>query len=151
MMTWAAFLMSLLALPQMNHATPGTTFQPARNAVTVVEMYFNTCPYCNDNAPAVDELADYYGGTPRVQVVDVGIDTRDSDYVKWIGKHNPNHPVLKDAERKVAREFGTSSYPSTYVLSCTGEIIYKTVGAWSNATKKKIYDAVARGLETQCE
>jgi peroxiredoxin len=142
--------MSLLALPQMNHDVPGTIYQPNPNGVTVVEMYFNTCPYCNDNAPAVDELAAHYGGSQRVQVLDVGVDKSDSDYQSWISKHSPNHPVLKDAQRQVAKAMGTKAYPSTYVVDCTGNIVYKTVGAWSKSTEKKIYDAVEQALEVQC-
>lgn len=151
MFTWAAFLMSLLTLPQMNHDVPGTVFEPSKNAVTIVEMYFNTCPYCNDNAPAVDRMAEYYQAAPRVQVLDVGIDTRDSDYASWISKHQPNHPVLKDAQRKVAKALGTTSYPSTYVLDCNGNVLYKSVGAWSKATERKIYDAVERGFAVDCQ
>lgn len=134
----------------MNHEIPGTIYQPANNTVTVVEMYFNTCPYCDDNAPNVDALAEQYGGSPRVQVVDVGIDRNDSSYQSWISRHNPNHPVLKDDQRKVANALGTTSYPSTYVLDCEGNVLYKSVGVWTKAIKQKIQDAIEKSFEVAC-
>jgi len=146
------FALSLLPiqLPQMN-AEPGTVYSSPVNAVTVVEAYFNTCPYCNYNAPNVDELADEYRSNDRVQVLDVGIDRKDSDYQSWINKHKPNHPVLKDSSRILINQLGTKSYPSTYVIGCDGQVLMKTSGQWSQSTKRKIRDAVEAALKVDCD
>lgn len=109
------------------------------NSVFVIEAYFNTCPHCNENADNVNELAAEY---PQVQVLDVGIDKKDSDYQKWVQKHNPNHPVLMDGSKQLIKKLGTTGYPSTYVISGDGEVIFQTSGVWSNATKRKIREAL---------
>lgn len=142
-----------IELPEMNAATPGTIFttENIKNPVVVVETYFNTCPYCNKNAAAVDALYNSYKNTDRVIVLDVGIDRNDSDYASWISKHHPNHPVLKDAKRQLVKKLGTTSYPSTYVLNCHGDVVAKTVGQWSSSERQTIENGIQAALATVCE
>ena len=117
-----------------------------KNAVFVVEAYFLGCHFCNDNAPQVDKLAKKYQSQPRVQVLDVGIDTSDSEYAEWIHRHHPNHPVLKDASRTLIHQLGTSGYPSTYVIGTTGNVIEETSGAWSPSKLSRITAAIDKAL-----
>lgn len=127
-------------LPWVNGAENQTTYDSTthKNSVFVVEAYFLRCPYCNDNAPAVNDLAADYADEPRVQVLDVGRDTSDADYAEWIRRHSPNHPVLKDTRRTLLTQLGTSAYPSTYVLDCNLQVVYSTVGAWSQSTARTL-------------
>ena len=139
-------------LQWMNHATPGTLYESTQhsNGVFVVEAYFLGCPHCNNNAPNVNDLAESFVNEPRVQVLDVGIDRSDSQYLTWIKKHNPNHPVLKDAQRTLISQLGTSGYPSTYVIDCQGAVKYQTSGEWSPSTTRAIKTAVTELLKRPC-
>jgi peroxiredoxin len=140
-------------LPWMN-ATSGTgvNYSSAErpNAVFVVEAYFLNCPYCNENAQNVNDLAAKYSAESRVQVLDVGIDRKDSQYATWISRHNPNHPVLKDASRELIGQLGTTGYPSTYVIDCHGEVTYKHVGEWEAADIGEISAHIDEALKTEC-
>lgn len=107
------------------------------NAIYVFENYFLNCPYCNDNAPNVDRLAEEFKDEPRVQVLDLGIDRTDAEYEEWIRRHRPNHPVLNDGARVLTRQLGTSRYPTAYVVK-SGEVIFKTTGVWSPQTFERI-------------
>lgn len=109
------------------------------SSVFVIEAYFNACPYCNYNAQNVNDLAFEY---PHVQVLDVGIDRKESDYAAWVKKHNPNHPVLMDGSRQLIRKLGTQSYPSTYVIDTQGQVVYETSGEWNSKQKKEIRSAI---------
>lgn len=139
------------SLPVMNGEV-GEVFssQDHPNAVFVIENYFYNCPYCHQNAPNVDAVAEHFASNPRVIVLDVGVDKKDSDYAAWISKHQPNHLVLKDANRELAKKLGTSGYPSAYVLDCQGKIVKKVTGAWSNSSKEKIKEAVNQALQVEC-
>lgn len=140
------------SLPQMNHPDGvGTLFQTKKNSVLVIESYFNTCPYCNTNADNVNQLAEEYMDHERVQVVDLGIDRKDSDYQKWINKHAPNHPVLKDADRKITNKLGTKSYPTSYVIGCDGTVFYKHVGEWGDDANLKVRYFIQQALATTCD
>jgi peroxiredoxin len=141
-----AFAVTPFELPWMNSDTHGAKFKMADhpNGIFVVEAYFLGCPYCNDNAPNVDALAKKFSDDSRVQVLDVGIDRSDSQYEEWIERHHPNHPVLKDAQRKLIRQLGTSGYPSTYVIDCKGNVVAKTSGEWGDEERQTIEDGVTK-------
>lgn len=147
------FLASVLPfdLPVMNGEV-GEIFKSEDhpNAVFVIENYFYDCPYCHQNAPNVDALAEHFSNNPRVIVLDVGVDKKDSQYSAWISKHQPNHLVLKDANRELAKKLGTSGYPSAYVIDCQGKIVKKVTGAWSNSSKEKMKEAVNQALHLEC-
>lgn len=103
----------------------------------VIEFYFNGCPYCNTNAPNVKELA--AANHPRkAQVIEVSVDEDRVEYDKWFAKHHPMIPVLNGSDEALTRFFGVSSYPSTVVLDKNHNLLFKTVGVWSQATKTRI-------------
>jgi len=145
----ASFGITSFSLQQMNHPVAGTMYNSAdhKDAVFLLEAYFLNCPYCNDNAPNVDALADSFANEPRVQVLDVGIDRTDSQYATWIKKHNPNHPVLKDDKRVVIRQLGTTGYPSSYIVDCTGAVRYQMSGVWSMTKEAGLKDKISAILK----
>ena len=139
--------MSPFELPNMNDG--GAMWKSSEHpGVYVVESYFLSCPYCNDNAPNVHELAEQYVMAANVHVLDLGIDRSDSQYATWISRHNPEHPVLKDSSRTVTSQLGTTGYPSAYVLDCDMNVVYKTTGVWNAAKKAAIRSAVDSALQT---
>lgn len=137
-------------LPQANGA--GGTYHSSDHpsSVFVVEAFFYTCEHCNNNAPRVNEFAAKYSAEPRVQVLDVGIDRQDSYYTGWLKAQNPNHPVLKDKTKALIGKLGTSGYPSTYVITCQGDVSYSTVGEWSSNTPVYLDQAIRSALALKC-
>ena len=148
----AAFAGISFDLPWMNANEAGATYNTANNTGTVyvLETYFLGCPYCNDNAPNVDALAEEFAFDMRVQVLDVGIDQQDWQYEEWIRRHQPNHPVVKDVGRKVVKQLGTRAYPTVYVVDCKGNVAYKYEGAWGQSVKSTIRSKVKSLLAGQC-
>ncbi len=133
------------SLPWMNgEGAPTYNSSQYPSGIFVVEAYFIK------NAPRVNKLASDYKNEARVQVLDVGIDTSDLDYSMWIDQTEPNHPVLKDANRVLISQLGTRAYPSTYVLDCKGNVIANTVGAWNMAMATTIRQAVDKLLSEDC-
>lgn len=103
----------------------------------VIEFFFNSCPYCNDNVPNVKQLVSEYH-PDKAQVVEVSIDDERSEYDKWIAKHHPTIPVLDGSDQVLTRWFGVRGYPTTVVLDKNHNLIWKTSGVWSSATKVRI-------------
>ncbi len=110
--------------------------------IFVLENYFLRCPYCNYNAPNVNDLADKYKDDKVVQILDVGIDSSTNDYKTWISKHSPNHPVLKDATRLLATQLEIEGYPTTVILNCKMEEVYRTVGLWEESTIEEMHKTI---------
>lgn len=144
----AATNLNHFQLPWMN-AENATTYQSEQyqDAVWVIEAFYLGCSYCNENASRVNSLQQYFKNDERVQILDVGTDKADSSYAEWIRKHKPNHPVLKDANRLVIKQLGTSVYPSTYVLDKNLKVVFKSTGVWSSSVETQIRDAVEKALK----
>jgi len=153
MLSTLGFAVTPFTLPLMNgSATDGANFSSSThpNTVFVVEAYFLDCPYCNDNASNVDDLASKYASEPRVQVLDVGVDRTVSQYQQWISRHHPNHPVLMDAKRALIGQLGTSGYPSTYVIDCRYNVTKSTSGEWDGSMENSLMSAIDAALKTDC-
>ena len=160
LMSAVAFLVSTSALaitpfemPWVNHPVRDTKYVSADHpdGVFVLEFAANFCSYCNDNAPNVDRMATDYAAEPRVQVLDVLIDQSDSEIARWIGRHRPNHPVLKDVGRTTWTQVGERYIPTMVVTDCNGEIKFKYTGVWSPSVQRQIKDVVDGLLAGTCE
>ncbi len=151
-LTYAMTVTLPFELPWMNGGATATTYKSSdhSNGIFVVEAYFLGCPYCNNNAPAVNKLAQKFASEKRVQVLDVGIDKNESQYKEWIKRHKPNHPVLNDANRKLIRQLGTQGYPSTYVLDCKGNVVATTEGQWDAEAQADLEEAITNQLSKEC-
>jgi peroxiredoxin len=154
LVTQFAFAVTIqpFTLQQMNAEEPGTMYSSLEQTckVYVLESYFLNCPYCNDNAPNVDDLSSDYADTKMVEVLDIGVDKSDSQYAEWIRRHNPNHPVLKDDKKSLTSQLGTTGYPSTYIVDFTGKVVMKTSGVWSSTTKTKLRNKINSLLQRDC-
>jgi hypothetical protein len=140
-------------LPWMNNVVANTLWKSAdyTGAIYVVEAYFKNCPYCNDNAPLVNQLATAYSMQERVKVLDVGRDTRAGDYQAWIAMHSPNHPVLNDGGMKVLGPLRISGYPTTVVLDCNMREVFRTVGGWDSGDAAAVRRAIDAQLQVNCQ
>lgn len=141
------------SFPWMNAGQTGTTYNMAdhANAVFVFEAFSLNCSWCNKNAANVDALATKFKDNPRVQVVDLGLDTSDSYYSRWIATHKPNHPVVKDVGRKVYSALQVENgIPQVFIVNCRGEREEVVVGYWGEAEKAQVEAAVNRALQTTC-
>ncbi len=147
-----AFAIDTFKLPVMNGAE-GAVYDSAEktDAVFIVESYQLRCSYCNDNAPKVDELAQFFAYEERVQFLNLGIDRDRRDYQQWIQRHSPSFPVLMDAQRSVWNQLGGSGTPTTWVLNCRHEVKWTHVGSWEQATRGELKGVIDRELAANCQ
>jgi hypothetical protein len=122
------------------------------NRVHVWEAFSITCSWCARNAAQVKELKAEYAGDDRVEVIDLGLDTRDSDYNRWIQTHQPTWPVVKDENRTVWTALSSHrGIPQTFVTACDGTLVGATIGYWDAAAKATLRAAIARAKQTVCD
>ena len=122
------------------------------NKVHVWEAFSLSCSWCNKNAAQVAALAGEYSGDDRVQFIDLGLDSDDQSYVRWIASHNPPYPVVKDVGRTVWNALTQQNgIPQTFVTACDGSMAGFTIGYWDNAAKVKLRNAITRAKEITCE
>lgn len=142
-----------LKLPWKNAANQGSIleFVTKPNTVFVFEAFSLGCHWCNVNAPKVQEMAEYYKGDSRVQFIDLGLDTRDIDYTRWISAHKPTYPVVQDLDGKIFSSLKQSNgIPQTFVVDCEGNLVGSTLGAWNDAEKEVIKTAIEKAEQTVC-
>ncbi len=139
-------------LPWMNHPNRDAIYHSGDhpNSVFVLEAFENFCGSCNANAVNVDEMAAFYADEPRVQVLDLALDSDVSEIQAWIARHQPNHPVVRDVDYVIWNEIGESYIPTVAVVDCRGDITYKYVGEWEMTVKAEIKAAVADALASSC-
>jgi peroxiredoxin len=124
-------------------ATYKTSDHP--DGVFVLEFYANFCGACNENADNVNALSAQYKTQSRVQVLDMSLDTDPGEQQAWINNHNPNHPVLNDGQRTVWSQLNESYIPTTVIMDCKGNVVWKNTGVWGDdekATIKQNLDAL---------
>jgi peroxiredoxin len=120
------------------------------NTVFVFEAFGINCGYCHENAAAVDAMATEFAGNPRVQVLDLGLDTTESAFEEWIARHEPNHPVVQDTGRKVYNALHTANgIPQVFIVNCRGEMVGNFVGTWAGSTDT-IRGYINSALRTTC-
>jgi hypothetical protein len=141
------------SFPWMNAGQAGATYNMADhpNGVFVFEAFSLNCSWCNKNAPNVEEIGLKFKDNPRVQVIDLGIDSADSYYARWIQTHKPKHPVVKDVGRGVYNALKVENgIPQVFIVNCRGEREDVVVGYWEAAQKAKVQRAIEKALETTC-
>lgn len=140
--------------PWMNGPTRDSRYKLSDfpNRVHVWEAFSITCSWCAKNAAQVKAMRADYAADDLVGFIDLGLDTNDSDYVRWISAHSPTYPVVKDVGRKVwsalSRESGI---PQTFVTACDGSLVASTIGYWDSSAKATIRAAIATAKEVVCE
>lgn len=93
---------------------------------TVILNFWATwCPPCVEEMPSLEQLARTFGD--RDEVVFLAVSTDDGwAPVRDFFDDEPPFPVLLDAEGKLARQYGTTKFPETYVIEdgkITGYIV----------------------------
>jgi hypothetical protein len=140
--------------PWMNGPTRDAMYILADNPnrIHIFEAYSLSCGWCNRNAPQVAAMAEEFADDSRVQFIDLGLDTNQRDYDRWIAAHQPNYPVVKDVGREVwnalAQENGI---PQTFVVDCQGNLVDFTIGYWGNSEKNTLREAIAEALLVECD
>lgn len=145
---------STVEFPWKNGPTRDARYKMAehKNTVHVFEAWSINCSWCNRNAPQVKAMAAEYAPDARVQFIDLGLDTNDRDYQRWIQSHAPGYPVVQDAGRAVWNALmQQNGIPQTFVVDCTGKLEGFTIGYWGAEEKEALRDAIARAKDVTCE
>lgn len=117
------------SLPGLN-GTPATVSNvDFKGRPVLVNFFASWCVACRDEHPVLLALA-------RQGVEIIGIDYKDTDAegAEWLARHgNPYRTVVADAQGAMGLDWGVYGVPETYVLSPEGVILYKQIGAVTEA------------------
>jgi len=105
-----------------------------KGKVVVLNFWATWCPPCREEIPSMVRLNQAMQGKP-FQMLAVSIDEGGRDAVgAFFRKSGVVLPALLDSDSKVARRYGTTGVPETFVIDAKGVILKKVIGAmdWSS-------------------
>jgi thiol-disulfide isomerase/thioredoxin len=109
------------------------TLSQLRGKVVLVNFWATWCPPCREEIPSMVKLNQAMAGKP-FQMLALSIDEGGKEAIDGFFKSSGQTlPAYLDGEQKVARLYGTTGVPETFVIDKKGAILKKVVGGmdWS--------------------
>lgn len=110
---------ALRSLWPLKFATPdGATLAMARftGRPLLLNFWATWCPPCIEEMPSMIRLNDKLAKDPRFVLLAVSADESWEPVRKFFGEQAPRFTVLLDAKGELARKYGTTMFPETYVV-----------------------------------
>ena len=99
-----------------------------KGKVVLVNFWATWCPPCREEIPSMMKLNQAMQGKP-FQMLAISIDEGGKEDVeRYFKKQGVSLPALLDSDGKVAKRYGTTGVPETFVLNTKGLIIKKVIG-----------------------
>ena len=116
--------------PDFSLSGPGgeVRLSALKGNLVLVHFWATWCPPCREELPSLAKLNAQMAGKP-FRLLAVSIDKDGNAAVqKLFGQLTITLPVLLDPTAEVARQYGTTGVPETFIVSPTGVILKKIVG-----------------------
>lgn len=84
--------------------------------VVLLNFWATWCPPCIEEMPSMIRLNDKLAKDPRFVLLAVSADESWEPVRKFFGEQAPRFTVLLDAKGELARKYGTTMFPETYVV-----------------------------------
>jgi len=119
-----------------------------RGKVVVLNFWASWCPPCKDETPALNKLQRHIQSRNAI-ILGVSADEDPDAYAKFLRTEKVAFPTYRDPKTKgssseIARIYGTSFYPETYVIDRHGKIARKFVGfqQWDSPDMLAYFDSL---------
>jgi cytochrome c biogenesis protein CcmG/thiol:disulfide interchange protein DsbE len=114
-----------------------------RGKVVVLNFWATWCPPCVEETPTLNRLQQQINARGGV-VLGVSIDEDQAAYQGFLKSQNIIFATYRDPSAKIAKEYGTSIYPETYVIDRHGRIARKFIGLqkWDSPDMLAYFDAI---------
>lgn len=93
----------------------------------LLHFWTTWCLECAVDLPMMQELSGRYGEDLQVIGIDIGEPAGRVDAAAK--RHGARYPMLLDRDELVARAYGVSTYPATFVIDAEGVIVSTQAGA----------------------
>jgi peroxiredoxin len=109
-----------------------------RGKVVLLNFWATWCPPCREEVPSLVRLNQAMQGKP-FQMLAVSVDEGGKNAVEtFFKKGGATLPALLDTDAKVARLYGTTGVPETFVIDPKGVILKKVAGPMDWASREVI-------------
>lgn len=103
-----------------------------RGKVVFVNFWATWCEPCRDEMPSLQQLARSIDPKNAVFLA-ISVDEEWEPIDDFLGSGPKRYRVLLDADSSVAKSFGTTQFPESFIIDAKGKLVYKFIGArdWS--------------------
>lgn len=119
-----------------------------RGKVVVLNFWASWCPPCKEETPALNRLQKYIAGRNAL-VLGVSADEDASAYESFLRTEDVVYPTYRDPATHgtvspIALDYGTSTYPETFIVDRHGKIARKFVGfqQWDSPQMLAYFDSL---------
>lgn len=108
------------------------SLESLRGKTVFINFWATWCPPCIEEMPSLDALYEELKDEPDFAFLAISTDEGWDPVRKHFGSEPPAYPVLLDASGDLARRYGTTKFPETYVVR-DGQIVGYVIGPrdWS--------------------
>ncbi len=105
--------------------------------VIIMNFWATWCPPCRAEMPAIDRFYEAYKDEGLV-VLAINEEESEETVRPFIQANNFSFPVLLDTEGRVAQQYSTRSFPTTFIIDRQGVIQHVQTGEISEAELERI-------------
>jgi cytochrome c biogenesis protein CcmG/thiol:disulfide interchange protein DsbE len=114
-----------------------------RGKVVVLNFWATWCPPCIEETPALNKLQKHIESRGGV-VLGVSVDEDAAAYDKFLKDYDVIFPTFREPTRKVALDYGTPTFPDTYIIDRHGKIVRKFFSSqqWDSPDMLAYFDSI---------
>ena len=108
-----------------------------RGRILIVHFWATWCPYCAKEVALLESL--FHGYRAKgVLPLSVNVGESRETVVSFMEKQNVSYPILTDPDSSVARQYGITGIPTTFVLNREGVVKFRIIGEVTGDGLRKI-------------
>lgn len=102
--------------------------------VVCLVFWATWCPGCLADIPDLKNLHSLYADKGlKILAVNIGVNDSIDRVLSFQKRYNTNYPILFDSDSGVARRYGVSGIPATFIIDKDGVITYRGITLPQNA------------------
>ncbi len=113
--------------------------------VVLIDFWATWCGPCNAELPHLQKIAKEFAGQPLV-MISVSSDKDEAVWKEFVEKHGMTWVQYRDADHKLADEFGVTSIPHYFTIDSDGVLTSEMMGSGSDV-EGKLKKLIARAGE----
>jgi cytochrome c biogenesis protein CcmG/thiol:disulfide interchange protein DsbE len=101
--------------------------------VVVVSFFASWCEPCREEAAAIQQTWQLYQDSPDVQFFGIAYKDAASKAEAFLSEFSATYPSTADLGNRIARQYGVTGVPETYVIDQQGNLVRHYLGAITQA------------------
>lgn len=124
-----------------------TSLKAYEGQVAVVSFWATWCPYCQEEMPELQALAETFAGRP-VAILPISVDSAPAEakVAAWLKARGYDRlPVMLDEDQTLAASVGMRGTPTTVIVDRFGQIVAASEGrtSWADPAAADYLEALA--------